>query len=130
MASKNCKIGDQDFTFNEISNFIVNCPVVKIDPAIKKRIDESHRVIKNIVESDKVVYGVNTGFGKFADVRIRKGQVKDLQRRLVLSHAAGIGNPMPDDIVRLMMLLKIKINHLFFQLTRKNFLTQLAKSKI
>ncbi|MBN2425532.1 MAG: histidine ammonia-lyase [Calditrichaceae bacterium] len=127
MASKNFNITDQLLTLNQIHDFIINFPLVKIEPVVKKKADKSFNIIKNIVESDTVVYGVNTGFGKFADVRIRKNQVKDLQRRLVLSHSAGVGDPMPDDVVRLMMLLKIKNLSLGFSGVRYEILELLAQ---
>ena len=52
------------------------------------------------------VYGVNTGFGKLARTRIPDDQLRDLQRRLLLSHAAGVGAPLPDAVVRLVLILK------------------------
>jgi histidine ammonia-lyase len=52
------------------------------------------------------VYGVNTGFGKLARTRIPDDQLRDLQRRLLLSHAAGVGAPLPDAVVRLTLILK------------------------
>jgi histidine ammonia-lyase len=52
------------------------------------------------------VYGVNTGFGKLARTRIPDDQLRDLQRRLLLSHAAGVGAPLPDEVVRLVLILK------------------------
>ena len=52
------------------------------------------------------VYGVTTGFGDLADVRIEPSQTAELQRNLVRSHAAGVGEPLPDDVVRAMLLLR------------------------
>lgn len=52
-------------------------------------------------------YGINTGFGKLATTRIPSEDLETLQRNLVLSHAAGVGDPLPDDVVRLILLLKI-----------------------
>jgi len=79
-----------------------------LEDSSRTMIERSHKTIHDIIQSGKVVYGVNTGFGKFADVRIRKDETEELQRRLVLSHAAGVGELIPPEIVRLMMLLKIK----------------------
>ena len=59
-------------------------------------------------ETDQKYYGVNTGFGALADVRISNHELGQLQGNLVVSHAAGVGNEVPTDIVRLMLLLKIK----------------------
>src|SRR3546814_10879495 len=53
------------------------------------------------------VYGINTGFGKLASVRIGDDELEMLQRNIVLSHAAGVGDPMPLPVVRLMLALKL-----------------------
>ncbi len=60
-----------------------------------------------IVASGEPVYGINTGFGKLASVRIGAHELETLQRNIVLSHAAGTGEPMPEAVVRLMMALKL-----------------------
>jgi histidine ammonia-lyase len=53
------------------------------------------------------VYGVNTGFGKLANVKIAPEDTATLQKNLILSHSCGVGAPMPEDVVRLMMVLKL-----------------------
>jgi len=63
--------------------------------------------VVRILERDEPVYGINTGFGKLASVRIDAADLETLQRNIVLSHAAGVGRPMPVPIVRLMMALKL-----------------------
>ncbi|MDN3526535.1 histidine ammonia-lyase [Halomonas sabkhae] len=63
--------------------------------------------VNRVVEEDRTVYGVNTGFGLLAQTRIEKNQLEDLQRSLVLSHATGVGAAMDDDLVRLIMVLKV-----------------------
>src|SRR5262249_60117237 len=55
------------------------------------------------------VYGVNTGFGALAEVRISPGEIAALQKNLVRSHAAGVGAPLPTDAVRAMMLLRAAV---------------------
>jgi histidine ammonia-lyase len=72
-------------------------------PAIKA----SAEAIARIVEAGEPVYGVNTGFGKLASVRIPSADLERLQRNIVLSHASGTGDPIERDIVRLMMALKL-----------------------
>ncbi len=101
-------LGEHDLTLNDLDFFLKVHPRVLLDKRLKERIEQSHQVIRKIVQENRVVYGVTTGFGKFADMRIKPEQTKELQRRLVLSHAAGVGRPMPKQIVRLMMLLKVK----------------------
>ena len=101
-------ITDKDLVLDQIKEFLETKPLVELSEIVKKQIQTSRNIIEDVVNSGKTVYGVNTGFGKFADVHIKKEETAELQRRLVLSHAAGVGEPMPESIVRLMMLLKIK----------------------
>ena len=70
-------------------------------------IDAARRVVASVVEHGETVYGVNTGFGLLASKRIPEQDLQELQRRLVLSHACGVGDLLPDDQVRLILLLKI-----------------------
>ena len=80
---------------------------VKLDPACREKIAASARTVARIVEKGDPVYGINTGFGKLASVRIPAGDLEILQRNIVLSHAAGTGEPMPVSVARLMMALKL-----------------------
>jgi histidine ammonia-lyase len=70
-------------------------------------IEASARAVEAIIARDEPVYGINTGFGKLAHVRIKGEDLARLQRNIVLSHAAGVGQPMPRAVVRLMMALKL-----------------------
>ncbi|MES4612762.1 histidine ammonia-lyase [Ewingella sp. CoE-038-23] len=67
----------------------------------------SQETVNRIVESGKVVYGINTGFGKLAQTRIPAERLAELQRNLVLSHSVGIGKELADNVVRLVMTTKI-----------------------
>lgn len=67
----------------------------------------SAKTVADVLAQGRVVYGINTGFGLLANTRIKPEQLADLQRRIVLSHAAGVGELMADSVVRLMMVLKI-----------------------
>ena len=80
---------------------------VTIDPACRAAVDASQAVIAAAAAGDVPVYGVNTGFGKLASVRIPPKDTARLQRNLILSHAAGVGAPLSRDIVRLIMVLKM-----------------------
>jgi histidine ammonia-lyase len=71
-----------------------------------RRIDASRAVIDRAVREDRVVYGVTTGFGKFSDVVIPRDKLQQLQRNLVESHAAGVGELLPSETVRALMLLR------------------------
>jgi histidine ammonia-lyase len=78
-----------------------------LDPASFEAIESSAACVAQVLAEGQVVYGINTGFGLLARQTIAADQVLELQRRLVLSHAAGVGAPLSDDVVRLVMALKI-----------------------
>lgn len=80
---------------------------VRLDASAKAAVDAGARTIQSIVSKGSPVYGVNTGFGKLASVRIDAADLATLQRNLVLSHAVGVGDVLPVPIVRLIMALKL-----------------------
>ncbi|HMO77241.1 MAG TPA: histidine ammonia-lyase [Sphingopyxis sp.] len=80
---------------------------VRLDSACAPRIAESAAAVGRILAKGAPVYGINTGFGKLASVRIGDDDLATLQRNIVLSHAAGTGAPSPVPVVRLMMALKL-----------------------
>ena len=80
---------------------------VELDPAAYAAIDASVACVENILAEGRTAYGINTGFGLLASTRIAPADLEKLQRSLVLSHAAGVGEALDDDLVRLIMLLKV-----------------------
>jgi histidine ammonia-lyase len=82
---------------------------VKVDLGddARRRIAESNELVADLVASGEQVYGVNTGFGQLAQVRISDDELAHLQENLVRSHAVGVGDDLDDDIVRLIMLMKV-----------------------
>lgn len=80
---------------------------VRIDPAAKTAVDAAARTVEELIASGRAVYGLNTGFGKLAQTRIADDELAVLQERLVLSHAAGVGEALPERIVRLILALKL-----------------------
>ena len=80
---------------------------VKLDPSCFPALDASAGRIREIAGGDAPIYGVNTGFGKLASVRISREDVATLQRNLILSHCCGVGAPLDHVIVRLIMALKL-----------------------
>ena len=80
---------------------------IVLDPASAGPIAEASASVARILTRGEPVYGINTGFGKLANVRIAAGDLATLQRNIVLSHAAGTGDPAPTAIVRLMLALKL-----------------------
>ena len=80
---------------------------VELDPAAYAAIDASVACVESILAEGRTAYGINTGFGLLASTRIAPADLEKLQRSLVLSHAAGVGEALDDDLVRLIMLLKV-----------------------
>jgi histidine ammonia-lyase len=78
-----------------------------IDPASAPVIAASAAAVERILARGEPVYGINTGFGKLASVRIAADDLATLQRNIVLSHAAGTGDPSPVPVIRLMLALKL-----------------------
>ena len=79
----------------------------RLEPAAMPAIEASAARIAAAAAGDAAVYGVNTGFGKLASVRIAPEDTATLQRNLILSHCCGVGEPTPEPAVRLMMALKL-----------------------
>ena len=80
---------------------------VSLSIGARKQINAARALVEEWIESGETVYGVTTGFGEFANVRINKKDIENLQEHLILSHAAGAGDPLPTEIVRAMMVLRI-----------------------
>ncbi len=79
---------------------------VSLAPEAKKRIEQGRTFVEELVREGAPIYGVNTGFGRMAQVRIPNSDLKLLQRNLLLSHAIGVGEPFPPEVVRGMLLLR------------------------
>ena len=79
----------------------------KLDAASSDRIRASAASVERIVAGGETVYGVNTGFGLLANTRIPPERLAELQTNLILSHSAGLGDPLPRHVTRLMIVLKL-----------------------
>ena len=80
---------------------------ISIAPSAKKAMRRSRSLVEEWLGNDEVIYGVTTGFGEFANVRIPFDKIELLQRNLIFSHSAGAGVPLPNEVVRAMMILRI-----------------------
>lgn len=80
---------------------------LSLDSQAIEAVVKAQQTVEAIVNHGDVVYGINTGFGKLAQTTIAKDHLAELQRNLVLSHSVGLGKPLPDDVVRLVMASKI-----------------------
>ena len=81
---------------------------VELDPACVPKVKASQAAVERILKSGKPAYGINTGFGRLSQTRIADGELEELQRNIVLSHAAGTGPMLDDSAVRLTLALKIE----------------------
>ncbi len=99
-------INGNDLRLEDIVNVARNNYQVELSEEAIKRVEKSRGIVDKIVEEDRVVYGITTGFGKFSDVSISGEDCKTLQRNLIISHACGFGNSLDTDIVRTIILLR------------------------
>lgn len=99
-------INGNDLKLEDVINVARNNYKVEISEEAIKRVKKSRSIVDKIVEDDRVVYGITTGFGKFSDVSISGEDCKTLQRNLIISHSCGFGDKLDTDIVRTIILLR------------------------
>lgn len=104
---KSIVLTGQDLTLEEVALVCRQDAPVALSDTAKQSIIESRKVIDQIVNEGRVVYGVTTGFGKFSDVVISNEMSKLLQKNLIITHAVGAGESFPREVVRGMILLRI-----------------------
>src|SRR2546425_7609252 len=95
-----------DLTFAQLYKVALHNEIVELAPAAVNRMNASRAVVERLLASGATAYGINTGFGKLASVRISAEQVRQLQVNLVRSHASGVGEPLSETETRAMMLLR------------------------
>jgi histidine ammonia-lyase len=101
-----CLDGDH-LSIPQVYDLAYNGARVQLAADAARRIQKARNLIERWVANGETVYGVTTGFGEFANVRIELNDLEQLQENLILSHAAGAGEPLPKEIVRAMMVLRI-----------------------
>ena len=94
-------------TLSELSQIYWESSSVELNPEFKSVAENAARFVDQASKSDIPIYGINTGFGKLASTSIPRDQINSLQRNLILSHCCGVGEPLPENIVRLIMVLKL-----------------------
>jgi histidine ammonia-lyase len=101
------KINGSNLDLAKFKKIIFDYEMVEIDESSKEKVNLARNYVEKVVESEKPVYGINTGFGKLVDVSIAKKDVSRLQENLIKSHACGVGEAFSEPIVRGMLLLRI-----------------------
>ena len=98
-----------DLTLKDLSRIVYDREGIKLHPNSIKKIVKCRNYVDKIIEENRVVYGLTTGFGKFANIRIPKENIEELQRNLILSHATGVGDNLSIEETRAVMLLRINV---------------------
>ncbi|WP_307069251.1 histidine ammonia-lyase [Alkalibacillus filiformis] len=100
------EINGHSLTLNEIKRVVYHFETVTISETSLQNVIESRKMIETAVEQHDVIYGINTGFGKFSDVEIDEQDLDELQMNLIYSHACGVGEPFSKEVSRAMVLLR------------------------
>jgi histidine ammonia-lyase len=110
MPQSACVLDGQSLTVEDVVRVARNPAVrVTLKPEARRALLESRRLVERAIESGQTIYGINTGFGKLANVRIPPDKLDQLQTNLIRSHAAGVGAPLPPPVVRAVMLLRANV---------------------
>ena len=99
--------GIDQFKYQDVLEILKNPSKAQLNEQSKDQIIKSQQNVQQIVESDRTVYGINTGFGPLCDVKISEEETAQLQHNLIISHAVGVGKPIQKDISKIMMISKI-----------------------
>ncbi|MBV9191545.1 MAG: histidine ammonia-lyase, partial [Betaproteobacteria bacterium] len=102
------KLGTGRLSLKDLRAIARDAATLGLDPDCMPRLEHSHAAVQRILASGKAAYGINTGFGRLSQTRIPDGELEELQRNIVLSHAAGTGPMLDDATVRLTLALKIE----------------------
>ena len=101
------EIGDE-LSLSEIQSIITSKSILKLSKNLKNKIKDCRSYLdKEIAKTDNIIYGINTGFGALCNNTISVDELCELQSNLVLSHACGIGEEVPQEVVKIMLLLKV-----------------------
>jgi histidine ammonia-lyase len=105
---KKFKICNEELTINSLQNIIDNNCKLSLSNESIRQIENCRSYLDNkILKSETPIYGITTGFGSLHNIKIENDKLSDLQHNLILSHACGIGKKIPNEVVKIMLLLKI-----------------------
>ena len=103
---KSFALSGNDLTLGQLYEIVLEDFEVTLAPDARERMEASRGVVERLATGDTAAYGINTGFGALATVRIQPEQIRELQLNLVRSHACGVGAPLAADETRAMILLR------------------------
>ena len=99
-------ISGNDLTLEDVRQVVYERRPILLQPQARLAVERSRAVVDDLLANEGVAYAVNTGVGHLADMRISPQDVRKLQVNLVRSHCVGVGEPLAEDVVRAMMLLR------------------------
>ena len=99
-------IDGQSLTLVQFRDVVLDGSACSLAADARRRVEAGRRTVEETIRRGEATYGINTGFGDLATVSIEEKNLALLQERLILSHCAGVGEPLPDDVVRGMLLLR------------------------
>ena len=108
MAAKTIMIDMDGMTLEKLVKIARQGAHVKLTEGSEQRLRDTRRLIQTWVEEERIIYGVTTGFGALSDVVISKKDTRRLQQNILMSHAAGVGEPLDEETVRAVMALRIQ----------------------
>src|SRR4029453_10915476 len=102
-------IDGESLSLDDVAEVAVESRRVALHPEASAKMAKSRAVVDAIVNENRTVYGISTGFGKLSDVHVGQEQLRQLQHNLVRSHASGVGDPLTEEEVRALILLRANV---------------------
>jgi histidine ammonia-lyase len=127
------KLDGKSLTLEGIEKFLSGDVKVELTAESKRRVKKARAMVDHWVKTDEIVYGITTGFGEFANVKISLENLEQLQENLIISHSVGVGDPLPPFIVKTMMLLRVNAlasGHSGIRLTTLQLLIDMINNNI
>jgi histidine ammonia-lyase len=127
------KLDGKSLTLAKVEKFLSGNELLELTAESKRRVKTARAMVDKWIETDEVVYGITTGFGEFANVKISHEKLEQLQENLIISHSVGVGEPLPPFIVKTMMLLRVNAlarGHSGIRLTTLQLLINMINNNI
>jgi len=109
MSPTRILIDGETLQLEEIAKVACSGAFVELSPSAAERVERSRALVDRVAEGDEPAYGINTGFGNLAEIRVEKKDLRQLQRNLLRSHAAGVGPPLSIPEARALLLLRANV---------------------
>ena len=109
MTDRRLLLDGETLSLEEIRDVARGGIQVELAPEALARVERARALVERVAAGEAPAYGINTGFGTLAEVRIDRKDLRTLQRNLLLSHAAGVGTPLPISEARALLLLRCNV---------------------